>query len=378
MKESLFDIFQKHRDCYDTRKDPTIEEQRNQPEARQLMADRFRERKQTASEYASSLIPLGNDWIEAVRNDVEELTKTLSLPENLLFDKAGREAYRDGVEMFLLDVAAALRTYGKGKFLNDDYFDPVTLYRFGIEYGRNEIQAQLSREDAEKAIKAMKQRYSKVYYFPDMFSMFPATWTVMGVKAKALTPIQPQKKADSGTTGDGMGSNVATNSQTPPAAKEAPQLAIYTTKPVGRPTEDFAKNIADSYKDKDKADIIQKHTKNALESMTDPKAVIALFIVYFKNSILKQCPTYWQTIGLLDIEANDRLEKAKLCPFGSYQGYDRQRRIYFNESDSYLSLKEIDRKQDNDISSFIQDAEVTLKAMLDELKPPKMKARKGA
>ena len=94
--------------------------------------------------------------------------------------------------MFLLDVVAALRTYGKGKFLNDDYFDPVTLYRFGIEYGRNEIQAQLSREDAEKAIKAMKQRYSKVYYFPDLFSMFPATYTVMGVKAKASIPKQTQ------------------------------------------------------------------------------------------------------------------------------------------------------------------------------------------
>lgn len=192
-----------------------------------------------------------------------------------------------------------------------------------------------------------------------------------------ITPAwKAQKEADSDTQGEGMGSNAATNPQTPPAAKKAPKLAIHTQKPVGRPTKGFAETIASAYKDK--ADIIQEHTKNALESMTDPKAVIALFIVYFKNSILKQCPTYWQTMRLLDIEADDNTDKEKLCPFGMHQKYDRQRKIYFNESDSYLSLNETDRKQDNDISSFIQGAEVTLKALLDELKPPKMKARKGA
>ena len=186
MKESLFDIFQRNRDCYDFRKDPTFEEQQNQQEARQLMADRFRVRKQAASEYVSSLIPLGNDWIGAVKHDVKELTSTLP-------DKAGMEAYRDGVQCFLLDVAAALRTHGKGGFLNDDYFDPVTLYRFGIENSRMDIQEELSREDAEQVVKAMKQRYSKVYYFRDLFSMFPAKYTVMGCKAKAPEPKLPDR-----------------------------------------------------------------------------------------------------------------------------------------------------------------------------------------
>ena len=52
-KMSMLDLFQKYRDCYDYRKDPTIEEQQTAPEARQLMAERFRERKQAAREYAN-------------------------------------------------------------------------------------------------------------------------------------------------------------------------------------------------------------------------------------------------------------------------------------------------------------------------------------
>jgi hypothetical protein len=256
MKGSLFDIFQRHRDCYDFRKDPTIEEQQANPEARQLMAERFRERKQAASEYASSLIPLGNDWIEAVKHDVNKLATTL--PPSLHFNKAEREAYRDGVEDFLLDVAAALREHGKGKFLNDEYFDPVTLYRFGIEYSRNEIRKGLSTENAEQMYKAMKQRYSQVYCFPDLFSMFPATYTVMGCKAKASTQAQAQKNAHSGTNSTGMGSNATTNPQTLPAAQET------STKPKrkpGRTAKEFEDFIVNSDEAENVLAIITKNIK---------------------------------------------------------------------------------------------------------------------
>ncbi len=216
MKESLFDIFQKHRDCYDYRKDPTIEEQQTTPEARQLMAERYRERKQAASEYASSLIPLGNDWIEAVKYDVEKLTK--ELPESLLFNKAEREAYRDGVEDFLLKVAEALRCYGKGRWLDD--LDPLTAYKLGIKRSDTDIVTGLSKDELEKTYRDMKQRYTRVYWFPDMFSMFPATFTVFGYKPKTLTPAQTQNKADNSTKCMGMGSNATANPETPPAAQE--------------------------------------------------------------------------------------------------------------------------------------------------------------
>ena len=376
MKESLFDIFQRHRDCYDNRKSPTFEELKAKPEARQLETDRFRERKQAASEYASSLIPLGNDWIEAVKIDVKILTTTL--PPSMHFDKAEREAYRDGVEDFLLDVAAALREHGKGKFLNDEYLDPVTLYRLGIATGWKEPKTGLSEDEAKQMAKEMKQQYSQVYCFPDLFSMFPATYTIMGYNAKAST--KPQKKADSSATGKGMDNNAATNPQTPPAAQETPQVAVmhpYTRKHVGRPTGDFVTTIKDTYKGK--ADIIQEHTKTALETMTDPKAVIALFIVYFQNDIIKQCPTYWQTLRLLDIIADTNRDKEKLCPFGMHQQFDKLRNIYFDSNNCYLSLNETDIEQENNISNYIQAANDTFAALLAKLIPtPQKKARKGA
>lgn len=231
-KMSMLDLFQKYRDCYDYRKDPTIEEQQTAPEARQLMAERFRERKQAASEYASSLIPLGNDWIEAVKHGVKALTQRL--PPSLHFNKVERDAYRDGVVDFLIDVAEALREYGKGHFLNDDYFDPVTLYRFGIMTDWEEPQTGLTKDEATKICKDFKQRYSKVYCFPDLFSMFPSTYTVMGYKAKASTPARAQNKATSGFNSMGLGSNATTNQQTQPAAKKPA-----STRKRGRPQKEF-------------------------------------------------------------------------------------------------------------------------------------------
>lgn len=176
---------------------------------------------------------------------------------------------------------------------------------------------------------------------------------------------EAQNKADSSATDKGMGNNATTNPQTPPAAKET-QLSVlppYTPKSVGRPTGDFVTTIKDTYKDK--AEIIKEHTKTALETMTDPKAVIALFIVYFQNDILKQCPTYWQTLRLLDIEADTDREKANLCPFGSYQGYDRQRALYFAQGNKSLNATNIE--QNSDISSCIQAANsiyITLRVKL--------------
>ena len=193
-------------------------------------------------------------------------------------------------------------------------------------------------------------------------------------------PTQPQKKADSSVTGTGMGNNATTPPQTPPATKETTQLSIlppYKPKPVGRPAGDFVKTIANGYTDK--ADIIQEHTETALANMTDPKAVITLFIVYFRKGILKQCPTYWQALRLLDIKGETNIDKESLCPFGTHHQFDRLRKIYFDPNDSYLSLNKTSREQDNDISSYLQAANNTYTALLAKLIPtPQKKARKGA
>lgn len=268
MKKSLFDLFQRFRDCYDYRKDPTIEEQRNQPKARLLMAERFSVRKQAAREYASSLIPLGNDWIEAVKHDVEELATTL--PPNLYFNKAEREAYRDGVQDFLLNVAAALREYGKGQWLDD--LDPKTAYRLGIERGSAKILSELSKDEAVKTSNDMKQHYSQVYCFPDLFSMFPTTYTVLGYKPGASTPAQPPREADSGTTSTGIDSNAPDNPQTPPATQEQPRRARK------------AKEFVEFVKNQDEADLIIAAIDEEISEMTATKD---------KAKVIVACTDIW-------------------------------------------------------------------------------------
>lgn len=362
MAESMLQIFQRHRDCFDFTKEPNWQES---DEARQLCNERQREREEAANEYVSNILASNDNWAK----DVDEDVSKLALSFQRILNKAERKAYREATEQFLLYVATALRDY-RVKQLS-----PVTRYRMGrMEFRAMNVITGLSNDEAVREYQIMKEQgFTHVQTFP--IEAFPAVYTTFGYKpkAKAPTSTQTQTKADSSTKGTGMGSNTTTNPETPPAATLQP----YKPKPVGRPKAEFAKAIADTYKDK--TDIIQEHTGTALASMTTPKAVIALFVVYFRNEILKQCPTYWQTLRLLGVEAEEKTDKEKHCPFGKHQQYDILRKIYFDENDSYLSLNDTDRKQDNEISSFIQNANTIYEALLVKLNPqPQRKARKGA
>ena len=192
-----------------------------------------------------------------------------------------------------------------------------------------------------------------------------------------------QKNAHSDTDSEGMGNNTPNGSETPPAGKETPKIAVlqpYTPKQKGRTAKPFTTTIADKdasgkdYTAEQKA-VIEGNIKNALSDMKDPKAVIALFVVFFKNGILKQCPNYWQALSLIDIEGlKDPNEKQKHCPFGMHQRYGKLRNIYFEKDNNYLSLK-TDIKQDNEISPFVIEAEKKLKDLQAALKPKKTTTR---
>lgn len=189
---------------------------------------------------------------------------------------------------------------------------------------------------------------------------------------------KPQKNAHSDTDSEGMGNNTPDGSETPPAGKETPKIAVlqpYTPKQKGRTAKPFTTTIADKdasgkdYTAEQKA-VIEGNIKNALSDMKDPKAVIALFVVYFKNGILKQCPTYWQALSLIDMEGvKEPMEKQKCCPFGMHQQYGLLRKIYFEKDNNYLSLNETDIKQNNEISPFVIEAEKKLKDLQATLKP---------
>lgn len=365
MAETMLQIFQRHRDCFDFTKEPNWQES---DEARQLCNDRQREREQAANEYVSNILASNDNWAK----DIDEDTSKLALSFQRILNNAEREVYSKATEQFLLYVAKTLREH-RVKQLS-----PVTRYRMGrIEFRAMNVVTGLSVDEAKREFQKMKEQgFTHVQTFPT--DAFPAVYTAFGYKPKASTPAQAQKKADSSATDTGMSNNATTPPQTPPATQETPQFSIlppYKPEPKGRKAGLFAKTIADPYKDK--ADIIQEHTKTALANMTDPKAVIALFIVYFRNGILKQCPTYWEALRLLGIEADTDREKAKHCPFGSYQGYDRVRPLYFAIGNR--SLNETIIEQDNDISSFIKAANSTYTALLAKLNQThEEQARQGA
>ena len=184
-------------------------------------------------------------------------------------------------------------------------------------------------------------------------------------------PTQTTKKPTSDTNGMEMGSNTTNGTETPQTAQKGANVAImrpYTQKPVGRPANTFGDTIAAKYKEH--VEIIQEYTRNELQSLNAPNAVVALFIAYRRKDILKQCPSYWATLRLLGIEAKTDKEAQKLCPFGGHHNYDDLRKKYFNKEDDFASLNETDSTQDEETSKYIQQAMEKAEALLKELEPP--------
>lgn len=151
------------------------------------------------------------------------------------------------------------------------------------------------------------------------------------------------------------------------ALKPHPQTTTHQpqTNSVGRPIKGFAETIADKYttRDNNKAEIIKQHIGTALQSMTDPKAVIALLIECFENDILKQCPSYPQVLEIVGtVEA--------YCPFGKHQPYGVQKNIYFDKEKAYMSLNKTTSIQNNEISKYRLEAEKIVTDLLASLEPP--------
>ena len=371
MAETMLQVFQRHRDCFDFTKEPNPTAS---TEARQMCYERQQEREQAANEYVNGILAANDNWAD----DINEDTNKLALSFQVILNKAERKAYREAAGQFLHYVASALREHRVRQL------SPLTRYRMGREEFRAmNIVTGLSRDEAAREYQRMKEQgFAKVYYFPT--EAFPAVFTVLGYKPNGSKPHEPQKNAHSGTNGTGRCSNATTTPQTPPAGKETPKIAVlqpYTPKQKGRTAKPFTTTIADKdasgkdYTAEQKA-VIEGNIKNALSDMKDPKAVIALFVVFFKNGILKQCPNYWQALSLIDIEGlKDPNEKQKHCPFGMHQRYGKLRNIYFEKDNNYLSLNETDIKQDNEISPFVIEAEKKLKDLQAALKPKKTTTR---
>ena len=183
--------------------------------------------------------------------------------------------------------------------------------------------------------------------------------------------VETAKKPTSDTNGMEMGSNTTNSTETPQTPQKGANVAImrpYTHKKPGRPKNIFGDTIAAKYKKH--VELIQEYTRNELQSLNAPNAVVALFIAYRRKDILKQCPSYRATLRLLGIEAKTDKEARKLCPFGGHQNYGDLRKKYFNKEDGFASLNETDSTQDGETKDLIQQAMEKAEALLKKLEPP--------
>lgn len=243
MAETMLQVFQRHRDCFDFTKEPNPTPL---TEARQMCYERQQEREQAANEYVNGILAANDNWAD----DINEDTGKLALSFQGILNKAEREAYKEAADRFLLYVASALREHRVRQL------SPLTRYRMGREeFPAMNIVTGLSRDEAAREYQRMKEQgFAKVYYFPT--EAFPAVFTVLGYNPNGSKPHKPQKNAHSGTNSTGMGSNAATNPQTLPAAQKTP------TKPKGKPGR-TAKEFEDFIVNSDEAEnVLAIITKN--------------------------------------------------------------------------------------------------------------------
>lgn len=205
MAETMLQVFQRHRDCFDFTKEPNPTAS---TEARQMCYERQQEREQAANEYVNGILAANDNWAD----DINEDTNKLALSFQGILNKAERKAYREAAGQFLHYVASALREHRVRQL------SPLTRYRMGSEeFPAMNIVTGLSRDEAAREYQRMKgQGFAKVYYFPT--EAFPAVFTVLGYKPKGRKPHEQQKNAHSDTNSTGMGNSATDGSETAPTA----------------------------------------------------------------------------------------------------------------------------------------------------------------
>ncbi len=123
MKETLFDIYIEHLDCYE----PFYNTPEESP---QTILEKIDKKQLAAKEYAASLLPLGQQWVNAVNYDINKIKTMIPQPSS----NEELKNRRIGIHCFLLDVLEALRTYG----FDVTQLSAETLTALDFEYGRND------------------------------------------------------------------------------------------------------------------------------------------------------------------------------------------------------------------------------------------------
>ncbi len=191
MKESLLDIFERVWPSY-------WEFILNEPTDREQYLTSKRERIKAASEYASSLKALGDDWIEAVNNDVMSLAAPIHFPPSIIFSKDKRKTYRLCVQSFLTDVREAIITHGRTERQLTELLKPITCYLLNIVLSNMVVKESLSKDEAYSEYKQMRLHGFNSVFFPT--ELFPAQYVLIGYEPEQASTQAPEQASTQAST----------------------------------------------------------------------------------------------------------------------------------------------------------------------------------
>ena len=257
-KESLVDIFQRiYRKHAGKFNDPDPNE------------NGFFEMKKAANEYASRLLPLGNQWKAAVVYDIESINRNGTIPPSIRFNKKRLDNYKLIAGSFLLDIRESLSHHG---------FDIMELPKETLKYLQRGWPIDI--EEKWEHISESQRQQRKAERKP----------------AQASTPAT-------------AGSNI----------QKQPATSTGDTPPQPEETSIFTDCIANDYRDKQA--IIEAELRKVINGKKG-KAAIIVFVACYIHGILRQCPSHQQALYL-----------SKSIGETKHKGYNDQKKKYFKESE---------------------------------------------
>ena len=257
-KESLVDIFQRiYRKHAGKFNDPDPNE------------NGFFEMKKAANEYASRLLPLGNQWKAAVVYDIESINRNGTIPPSIRFNKKRLDNYKLIAGSFLLDIRESLSHHG---------FDIMELPKETLKYLQRGWPIDI--EEKWEHISESQRQQRKAERKP----------------AQASTPAT-------------AGSNI----------QKQPATSTGDTPPQPEETSIFTDCIANDYRDKQA--IIEAELRKVINGKKG-KAAIIVFVACYIHGILRQCPSHQQALYL-----------SKSIGETKHKGYNDQKKKYFSESE---------------------------------------------
>lgn len=262
--------------------------------------------KKAANEYASSLLPLGDQWKAAVIYDVKRLIDNYTIPPSIRYNKERLDHYKLTAGSFLLDIRESLLHYG---------FDILELPKEVLAYMGNEA-----------------------YIFDKQAGKYKL------IHPKELETIRQRRKHPQASTPATAGSNI----------QKQPATSTGDTQPQPEETTIFTDCIANDYRDKQTT--IEAELKKVLADKKG-KAAIIVFVACYINGIIRKCPSHQQAFEL-----------SKSIGTG-HKGYNDQKKQYFEESEEGTRNYDVLIQSKLDvIREEIIKAEAELKPLFDILK----------